>query len=180
MSRGVGFFATRADLEPGLLRIERDQSLKFVPYVDPGPAPPEYRSLLREVPDLGQARSDDHNTGHCYVALPGAGSVAVRSISQRGGRVSHLIDVDSLVGAVLLRLGGVHGDRALIAGDVSAVGKGPDASLLERRLARELTRGFEKVKGWRVGPEAAALLDAGWRLVTISLRSPAGYDLTRA
>lgn len=80
----------------------------------------------------------------------------------------------------MLRLGGVHGERALIAGDVSAIGGSSAAAAIQRHLGRELTRGFETVKGWRVGPEAARLLDAGWRLVTISIRSPAGYDLKRA
>ncbi len=154
--------------------------MKFVPYLDPGPSPAEYRSLRGEVPDLGQARSADHNTGHCYIVLPVGSAVTVRSLPQRTGGVSHVIDVDGLTDAVLLRLGGVYGERALIAGDVSAIGASPAATALQRHLGRELTRGFETVKGWRVGPEAARLLDAGWRLVTISMRSPAGYDLTRA
>lgn len=179
MSRSVGFFATRADLEPGLVEVEREQRLKFVPYLDPGPAPPEFRSLLADVPDLGQARSGDHNLDHCFVALPVASAVVVRAVPRRGSGVSHVIDIDGLTGAVLLRLGGAHSDRALIAGDVSAIGGGPETAALQRSLGRQLTRGFENVKGWRVGPEAARLLDSGWRLVTISLRSPSRYDLTR-
>lgn len=111
--RGVGFFATRSELEPGLLRIERDQALKFVPYLDPGAVPPDYASLLREVPD-------------------------------------------------------------------SAISDGVDARVLERTLSRELTQGFETVKGWRVGRGATECLDTGWRLVTISVRSPSGYDLKRS
>jgi hypothetical protein len=58
-------------------------------------------------------------------------------------------------------------------------GEKEESLALYRAFAPELLRGFEKIKAYRAGPEAVRLLAEGWRLVTISARSPAGYDLRR-
>jgi hypothetical protein len=171
-------FATRSDLAPGLERVESKLRLKYVSYLDPGPLPLTFASLT-EVPDLGQARSGDHMTGHCYLVVDAGAQVPVRAVAGKGGQVQHLIDLDRAPPALLLRTGGVFGERALIAGNVGPVGGREESLALYRAFAPELLRGFEKIKAYQVGPEAARLLEEGWRLVTISVRSPAGYDLRR-
>jgi hypothetical protein len=172
------FFATRGDVAPGLERVESKLRLKYVQYLDPGPAPLTFSSL-REVPDLGVARSGDHMTGHCYFVVDAAAQVPVLAATQKSGKVQYMIDLDRAPPALILRTGGVFGERVLISGNVGPVGETEESLALYRAFAPELLRGFEKVKAYKVGPEAARLLDEGWRLVTISVRSPVDYDLRR-
>ena len=46
--------------------------------------------------------------------------------------------------------------------------------------SKQLLRGFQRVRMYWVGPEAAAGLRNGQRLVTIGVRSPREYDLAEA
>ncbi len=39
--------------------------------------------------------------------------------------------------------------------------------------------GFEKIGTYRIGPEAARMMDEGYRMVTIEIASPGAYDLRR-
>jgi hypothetical protein len=172
------FFATRGDLEPGLELVESKLRLKYVQYLDPGPAPLTFSSLT-QVPDLGVARSGDHMTGHCYLVVDAAAQVPVLAVTQKSGQVQHMIDLDRAPPALILRTGGVFGERVLVAGNVGPVGQREESLALYRAYASELLRRFEKIKAYQVGPEAVRLLDTGWRMVTISVRSPAGYDLRR-
>jgi hypothetical protein len=174
----ANFFATKGDLLPGLARIDAGRKLKYVPYLDPGPEPASYRSLL-DVPDLGVARTGDHMTGHSYLVLDAAAPVPVRAVPQKGGKVQHMIDLDRLPDAVILRTGGAFEEAALISGNVGPVGERDGSLELYRAFSSELLRGFAKVKAYKVGPEAARRLDEGWRMVTISIRSPVEYDLRR-
>jgi hypothetical protein len=172
------FFATRNDLAPGLERLDSELRLKYVPYLDPGPSPPAFSSLT-EVPDLGVARSGDNMTGHCYFVVNAAAPVPILAVTEKSGKVQHMIDLDRAPPALILRTGGVFGERMLIAGNVGPVGEREESRALYRAFAPELLRGFVKIKAYQVGPEAVRMLEAGWRLVTMSVRSPVGYDLQR-
>jgi hypothetical protein len=174
----INFFATREDLAPGLGRLDERRPLQYVTYLDPGPQPPVHASLLA-IPDLGRARTGDHMSGHCYLVMERGAEVPVRGVPQKGGAVQHMVDLDRLPPAAIFRPGGVFEERVLISGNLGPVGDGEESLALYRDCAAQLFKGFQKIKAYKVGPEAARALDEGWRLVTISVRSPAGYDLRR-
>jgi hypothetical protein len=105
-------------------------------------------------------------------------SVVIRSVEQRRGGTAWFVDQKLNPATIVLRPGGRIDDSMVLAGEVSTISVHPDSQRLMRSFGNELNRAFGRIQEYRVGPEAARLLDSGVRLVG-SPRAPPGYDLRR-
>jgi hypothetical protein len=90
--------------------------------------------------------------------------------------LSQKLNPDSIV----FSPGGVYKDQpAIIAGHIATISESSNALTLYKGFVKAITKGFEKIGSYYVGPEAARLMEQGHRMVTIGLGSPALYDLKR-
>jgi hypothetical protein len=174
--RSTYFFATRADLEPGLLAAEHQRPLQYVLRgLFPTPAVAPVTTAL-EIPDLGRSPTGDWISPD-YLVLDADNKLEIRSVPQRRGGILYAVDEVANPCAVILRPGGLYGSECLIAGSIEAVG---DLHSLElyRVFRRTVVKGFKRIQEFFVGPEAARLRDAGMRL-TQRVQAPAECDLER-
>lgn len=75
--------------------------------------------------------------------------------------------------------GGLFGDDILICGHIDTISKSPRSLDLYQKFAQIVTKRFQRIGSYRVGPEAEKLTDEGFRLLTISIKSPREYDVRR-
>jgi hypothetical protein len=173
------FFATRADLEPGVRLIEGRHRLVFVESdMVPTPELHMYSSLL-DIPALGTNETGSHTTGKCVLVMKSGAKPSLRRIPQRKGGVMYSADQDNNPNSIVLWPGGVYRNEALICGHVGTISTRADSVDLWGEFHGALLKGFTKIKSYHVGPEALRLYDAGWRLVTIGVKSSVEYDLRR-
>jgi hypothetical protein len=78
---------------------------------------------------------------------------------------------------VVIHPSGVFDQSCLVAGKIRTISEHREAQALFRDYAREVTRGFKKIRNYRVGPEALQLMQKGKRLVTIGATERTEYDL---
>ena len=77
--------------------------------------------------------------------------------------------------------GGIYtGEKVLVCGHIGTICTSTVAQDLYRKFVMAVTRGFERIGSYRVGPEARRLMDEGYRMVTIAISSPVAYDLRRS
>jgi hypothetical protein len=76
--------------------------------------------------------------------------------------------------------GGIFDDqRTLISGHIGTASASSISLSMYSTFTKVVTQGFEKVREYRIGPEAARLMGEGCRLVTIGINSPRKFDLVR-
>jgi hypothetical protein len=184
-------FATREDLEPGLRLFESQHRVKYVaqfrystnargePIVVPHTSPDfqEYDSLL-SVPFLGVNRTADHN-GDQYLVTNADVDIPIEGVVQRKGGIHYFIAPNLNFGCFGFQPGGRYQDQYLICGHIGTTSQHPDSLPLYREFTKAVTKGFKKIGSYKVGPEAQRLMDQGFRMITISVRSPPEYDLKR-
>ena len=171
----VNVFATRADLEPGVRAIESVRKLQYVLCGLFDSAALTAHGSLLEAEDLGVNRTGQHITGPCYLVADALRRIEVRVVPQRRGGTKYAVDQLDNPGSITILPGGLY-QNCLLAGQIGTIGTDDVALTLFRDYSQEVTRGFKKVKEYRVGPEAVKLLDRGTRLTT-SAKSPSEYDL---
>jgi hypothetical protein len=126
---------------------------------------------------LGTSATGKTTSDREYLVYPRNRRPAVRTIPQRRGGVSYLLDLSPET--VQLAPGGLHVESgAIVAGRVAQpMYASANGKKLYRDFSQALLTGFRKVRGYWLGPEAFELFKAGGRLVTIGIRSPKAYDL---
>ena len=174
------FFATKADLAPGLPAIEQTEAVEFVRHEMRDDKTFEVIRALSVHPTLGLTSADSVQSSPRYLIFPRGGTPHPREIPQRGGGVKYI--VEPTADCLILICGGSHAATgALLAGELQqSLHANFNARDLFRRVARDLLRGFTRVQLYWVGPEALGGLRAGRRLVTIGLGSPRTYDLAES
>jgi hypothetical protein len=183
---GKHFFATKADMEPGLRAFEAKWKSKYIETgFRPTPDVEIYYSAF-DLPNLGFSIGHSVLVSSEYLVFPVEADVAVRPVQQHNGQVLYLVEGEQNPIAFLYRPGGWYEDRVLIGGDMGTLSRSEDVLAYYRPFARALTKGFTVLPDvlnykWWVGPEALILLDAGVRLVTRDLHAPDTYeDLKRS
>jgi hypothetical protein len=172
----VNMFATRADLEPGIRVMEASRRLHYVLCgLFDHSTPTIFQSLL-DVPDLGILEVDDHIRGPRYLVVASQARVRLRTVPQRGGGMRYAIDQAENPASITILPGGIHQDRCVLAGQLGTIATDDQALSLFRDYSRHLTKGFTRIRGYRVGPEALELARRGVRLTT-GVRSPVEYDI---
>lgn len=186
-------FATREDLEPGLRLIESQRRLKYVALyrystnargesiLVPHTLPDfkEYDSLLL-VPSLGVNRTRDHISGDQYVVTNADTEIPIESVVQREGGIHHFVATRDLNPICWFQPGGRYQDKYLICGHIGTISEHPDSLSLYREFTKAVTKGFKQIRSYKVGPVALRLMDQGYRMITIDVRSPPEYDLRRS
>src|SRR5437660_1262910 len=120
-----GFFATRNDLTPGILRLEEKWLLT---YIEERPWPsPRYEELgsALEIPDLGYQRADGVGYGRTYLVLPRRQRAKARSVHLFSGETDFRTDSQSNPEAVMLHPGGIHPSGALLGGYITVAERKP-------------------------------------------------------
>jgi hypothetical protein len=179
MSRNqLSFFATKADLEPLLRKVESERQLQFVetglfdsPSVEP------IHSLLG-APNLGHLSVGDHNQGTCYLVASREIFIEVRPVPQRRGGFKYAVDQQANPKTIAFRPSGAFGENYLIDGQVGTISDDPSSLILFQLFRKEMRCQYMKLKEFYVGKEAGELLDKGYRL-TANAKAPALYDLKR-
>ena len=172
------FFATAADLRPGLEAIEDDVDLDFVLHEMSDTPTPRVFGSLRNFPELGVSATGAATTSPMFLVFPRGKVPRLSAIKQRKGGTRYV--VAATADCVILHCGGVHPTSgAIVAGELQ-LPLSPSATARElfQLFSRELFGGFHTVRDFRVGPEAFSAFKSGERLVSIGVRSPREYDLT--
>jgi len=171
------FFATRADLVPGLRTIEQSEALRYV--LNELRDDPAFTavSALQDDPSLGRSATGEVVSSAQYFVFREGQVPRPHAAPQRRGGTKYVIEPTA--DCVILKCGGVHdATGALVAGELQQpLEPSRGAVQLFRLYTRELLRGFTRVGLYWVGPEALTGFRAGQRLVTIGVRSPKAYDL---
>jgi len=172
----IQFYATPADIRSILRIVESLQSLQFIRagLFDT----PEIVALpsLAASADLGVALGGDANHEKRYLVARSHDKVEVRTVTQRKGTPKYALDQLLNPGTIILSPGGIHGDIAVIVGEVGTSSDDTSSIELFQAFSKEIGRQFGKIQSCFVGIEARRLLDKGWRL-TRSIKSPLEYDL---
>ena len=171
------FFATRGDLLP----VVTDPALADLVAVRCGGAdhPEPVRIPLPELPDLGAAGATSSIACASWLVHARDTRLAPRLVRVHD-RDRWLFDQLAGVATVTFTPGGVRPTGVMLHGRVATVWTDePAARELLRAFQRSIDRRFARIRSFRVGPEAEALLDSGARL-TAAEQSPPEHDLTRA
>jgi len=132
---------------------------------------------LADAPGFGLSPGGDVAGSPQYLLFRRGHVPDPRAIAQRRGGTKYAVDPTS--DCLILRCGGFHEPTgALVAGELQHPLE-PSIKAVEmfEVYASELLRSFQKIGLYWLGPEALRGFRAAQRLVTISVRSPADYDL---
>jgi hypothetical protein len=180
-SRQIHIFATREDLLPGLGQAEADLEIAYCRCDELRyDSNFEHFASLLDWKELGQNTTGDHVRSYQLLVAPRKTKFRVERIPQRGGGVRYDVSQLRNPDTVSFLPGGIYQNhRALVCGHIGTASESQVSIALYLAFARAVTKGFEKIRAYRVGPEAARLMDQGYRMVTIGLGSPQEYDLRR-
>lgn len=171
------FFATRADVVPGIERIQSTRRLKYTRCDEYDLShPPSYSSLLA-VEGLGSNPTGKAIDAPMFLVTADEEPIKVQTIRRPGHGTRYALTQEGNPRSIVIALSGLYQETTLVAGKIGTVSEHPQAIALFKYFARELTRGFKRIRMFLVGPEALRMLEEGKRLVTIGIRSPTEYDL---
>jgi hypothetical protein len=170
------FFATRADLEPGLCAIDARLSLKYIKGSSWDTSDvPVYTSAL-DIPDLGVSSSSSlYNVKDTWRVMSASAEVVIRPVELSAGGIMYSWHDKDNPSAFIVWQGGWY-EGILLGGGTCPTEFNPQEIVdLQRAFARTLTKGFSKLMGycngsnrspWWVGPEALRERDSGVRMIT--------------
>ena len=121
------FFATRADLEPGLEFIESNRQLKYaLMRLYKSPDYEAFDSLL-EVDRSGLNPTGQHVLGDDYLVVERSNNIRIRSVLQRQGGIHYFVDQEFNPKSICFRPGGIYKERNLISGRIGTASNDPDS-----------------------------------------------------
>jgi hypothetical protein len=171
------FFATKEDLVPGIQRIELKRTLK---YVLAGKSETRecvtYDSLL-DFELLGTNLSGSHVIGPHFLVMDRNEEPSVEEVLQQNGGVLYFLNQMQNATSIAFWPGGLYEERNLICGHINTASANKESLDLFRDFSRTVTKGFQRIGSYFVGPKALVLMSQGVRMVTISVKSPSEYDL---
>jgi hypothetical protein len=190
------FFATKRDLQEGLLAITRTQSLTLIlDTTYPDATIPTIPSLL-DIPNFGGVTG---RRSERYLVLPAgdrirpsklvetpkrsalpktiATGLGLVGICPPGGKVTYEVRHSNHPSSVLFAPGGWWKSELLIAGEVGTVHTNSNSVALYDLFMKLLLDAFATVKSFKVGPDAFRFLKEGKRLAVDREASPL-IDLT--
>jgi len=175
--KNIHFYALKGDLLSVLEAVERAEPLQYVLYDNS--TKPDFPTYSRgsDIPNLGKSNLETGSTITAYVVGVTTIPMKVDRIRGTDGRPRYCMDQSLNPDTVVFTPAGLWGDDIVLNGKVSTVSDSPIAQKLMRRFNTAFNNSFTRVKAFRVGPEAFALLKAGKRL-TLSVHSARTFDLT--
>jgi len=136
-------------------------------------------SSFEKIPGIGTLAVGDCNHSPSFLVVEAEHSVISRPIPQRRGGTLYSVDQDSSPESVNLRPSGLFEENTVIEGLVRTGSDHPASHALYGLIRKRIVSYFERIQEYYVGPQAAQLLDRGWRL-TQAVKAPLGCDLKRS
>lgn len=172
------FFATRADLEPGLERYESETgSAWYRTESENGAADLGPLGLKEAFPHLGECNVRSQSQAPILLSLHRDCHASVRQEQRRKRGSLWTVDQEENPGSIVVVAGGVYSSSVVVAGRVATASSSPFSSSLMKAFELLVLEGFKKVGQYRVGPGAADRAAHGARLVTMGADEPLEYDL---
>ena len=157
------YFAAPSDAVDAFVRIEACLSLKYVARgLFPTRELQEY-AHASDLPNFGYCSAGRRAVESAYLILPVDWSTRVQEVPQRRGGVLYAIDEVLNGPAVILYPGGRYSEDWLVVSEIIGTGD-PDSLRAYREIRSRLLKGFVRVHGHYVGPEALKLREQGTRL----------------
>ena len=178
MSRSIHFFAAEGDLAPVFDAVESTSALQYVWASMCDTSDVLRLRTYQEIPRIGIASSGDSNSEPFWLVADTAVTISVEAIPQKQGGTRYVADQWMNPQTVVLTLGGVFKDIAVIPGEVSTCTTDPDSRRLLERFRKEIPKRFVRIQSYWVGPQAEKFLNDGYRLTT-ALTDPPFTDLKR-
>jgi hypothetical protein len=180
MTRRIEIYSTPSDASKLLSGIQESQPLWYVKVASyEQRSCPVYTSYV-QVPDLGMTSRPNRTSSDRYMIFDKETEVVFRVVKQTSAATLYIVDPWKNPPCLLFTCGGIYGDNCVISGLVGTAST--DAailrvfSLFSQSINRMYTRFSRPDLDSFVGPEALALLQAGWRF-TDSVSSPPSLDL---
>jgi hypothetical protein len=171
------FFATADDLIPVLERVEAKHRLAYtlcglhptceLSSVSSGAAIPTLRSP-----------APFPNAIACpqYLVTPLDYRVTIRDVSQASGGICYAVDQLANSESIIFQPGGIYPPNVLLHGRVGSASSSDFSKQIYRAFTSAISKYFQRVQAFYVGPQAQELWRSGHRL-TPAVQSPMEYDL---
>jgi hypothetical protein len=170
-------FATRSDLIP---RIERVESQKDLHYARTGLFYHDEiitSTFLKDVKEMGYNTTGQYISGIAVLVVEKKHKIKIRKVKQRTGGYLYAIDQLKNPHSIVFQPGGMYENSYLIRGGINTVSESKESKQLFHFFSKGITKGFTKIRGWYVGPEAMKLMNSGVRLITMHINESPEYDL---
>jgi hypothetical protein len=173
------FFATADDLLPVLLSVEAKRAVVYTlcGHIHE-PSTDHYQSARNLTTLFKPQPCESAVGGPAYLITEAGTEVVLRQLSQYEGKDRWAVDQLANPDSTVLRHGGLFKENVLLSGEVRTAYKTTVAQRLQRAFDAAIRKHFVKIRAFRVGPAAEALLDAGCRL-TAAEQCPPTSDLQR-
>jgi len=176
MSSRLHFYATQADLESVIRKIEETASFCYaLTGLHPTPSCPMYNSAI-EIPGLGRATANSSMACNSYLVVRQGQKIAVRKIPQNAGGTRHAVDQLANPDSIIFQPAGIRGNATVIHGRIATTGITIESKTIFATFQRHFKKCFAKHAAFYVGSEAMQLKEKGFRL-TMAIQSPAEFDL---
>lgn len=172
------FFATKSDLEKGLLEIESKYSLKYTLCRIQDDEITISFSTLFDYNLLGIHPTGNHTTGARFIVSESGQHIKVSSVTQKKGGTKYFVEPIANGQSIAFEPGGRYQNEGLVHGSIFVISDDKFSNELYNSFSKVILKGFTKVEGFYVGVEAMELMKNGCRLITISAKSPREIDLT--
>ncbi len=172
--KGIFFYGTKIDMEPGLGRLEEIIEIKYVlAGLFDSPSAVSY-ATYRDIPDLGISLKGDKVHMPTYMLMHKNESVNIREVPQRRGGVKYAIDGCKNNALLFFKPSGEFKKAFLIPGEF-APGNTESSLEVYSLFRKHFIKGFAAIKSFRVGPEATDMLDRGIPLTPSHRVDPVMY-----
>ncbi|MBW8034989.1 MAG: hypothetical protein FVQ79_04970 [Planctomycetes bacterium] len=178
-------FATRSDLMVGLERIESQKDLHYAIaglYTKDEVIELEILDSLLNVKGIGYTISSQYIAGTQFLVVESKYKIKTEKIKQIKGvhKGKYLYNVGPLKNShsIIFLPNGIYQDNYLVRGSIGTVSESKKSIELYNFFSKGIIKGFTKIKGWYVGPEAMKFAESGVRLITMHAQQSPEYDLS--
>ena len=178
----TAIFATRSDLMPGIEWIESQEDLH---YVRAGLYNKDEINELNVLDSLGNVNEIGYNTtgqyvtGTQFLVVEKKYKIRIEKVKQRKGGYLYAVDTLKNPHSIIFQPNGMYQDSYLIKGTIGTVSESKKSIELYKFFSKGIVKGFTKIKGLYVGPEAMKLMESGVRLITMHVQQSPEYDLVK-
>jgi len=171
------FFATADDLIPVFERVEAKHRLI---YTLCGLHPTREQSSVSSGVAIPTLRSPAPfpNAISCpaYLVTAAGHPITIRDIPQKSGGIRYAIDQLVNSESIIIQPGGIYPPGVLLHGRVGSASSSDFSKQIYRAFTSAISKYFQSVQAFYVGPQAYELWQSGYRL-TPAVQSPREYDL---
>lgn len=174
----INFFCCKNDLQLIIQSIEKSLELKYeAGGVCSSINDVRIYTTLLDYADLGTHKSGEHQDGY-FLVVEATSGITLDEFSLVDGGIGYSISQLKNPNSIIFHPGGIYKDRFLVHGQVSTIGTGDNVQRLMKVFQKEIKRQCPKKNGTFYYSEGVEqLYNDGVRLITISAKSPAEYDL---